>query len=503
MKVDASFLTAEDLRQWRRCARHYGQQRRGEGLPGHDVDATPMAEPEQVPGPGLDAALRTSFPGAVVIAPPAMLTDWPDAIARTQAALADARAQTEGAAVFGACLASDDGARVRIDVLQRGAHGWRVLKVRLATVGDEADVDEAALWAHVAARNGLRVQQVALLLVDTDFIYPGLGLYAGLLREVELAPVLGARPVGDWLAAMRACERQAPSSAAPATGCLRPGLCNSRTPCGEPAHAERPHPASLEVLGREMAATLRAQGHSDLLSVPATRLTEPRHRRTWQAVQRGAAVIEPAVAELMQALPYPRHHLRIDTIGFAVPCWPGTQPYQILPFQWTCDTEPQRGRLHRQVFLAEADGDPRQLFAQTLLQALGTQGPILAYNAGFERNRIRELALRFDDLAPALEALLPRIVDLFQVVRRHYYHPVMCGSWSFKSVCRALAPALAINAFEVAGERNPSAVFARSLQRGPQALALREALITQGQREAEALRTMVAHLEQAPADEHA
>lgn len=500
MKVDASFLTAEDLRQWRRCARRYGLLRRGEPLPEGPHDLVPMAEPAQVPGPGLEAALRASFPGAVVIERPATSADWLEALTRTHAALADARLQTEGATLFGACLASDDGARVRIDVLQRGAHGWRVLKVRLATVGDEADVDEAALWAHVAARSGIRVQQVALLLVDTDFVYPGLGLYAGLFREVELAPVLGARPVGDWLAAMRACERPAAHTT---TGCVRPGLCSNRFPCGEPAMAERLQPASLEVLGRETAARLRAQGHADLHEVPAQQLTEPRHRRIWQAVQQGAPVIEPAVADLLQALPYPRHFLRIDTIGFAVPSWPGTQPYQILPFQWTCDTEPGPGQLHRQVFLAQADGDPRRAFAQSLLKALGTAGPILAYNAGFERNRIRELALCFDDLAAALEALLPRIVDLFQVVRLHYYHPVMCGSWSFKSVCRALAPALAIEGFEVAGERNPSALFARSLQRDPQAQRLREALIRHGQGEAEALRTMVARLAEAQADEHA
>ena len=56
-----------------------------------------------------------------------------------------------------------------------------------------------------------------------------------------------------------------------------------------------------------------------------------------------------------------------------------------------------------------------------------------------ERNRIRELAQWFDDLAPALESILPRIVDLFQFARGHYYHPVMAGSWSFRAMARAVA----------------------------------------------------------------
>jgi hypothetical protein len=132
---------------------------------------------------------------------------------------------------------------------------------------------------------------------------------------------------------------------------------------------------------------------------------------------------------------------------------------------------------------------------------LGEQGPIFAYNAGFERNRLREIAKLFDDLAPALEALQPRIVDLFQLGRAHYYHPAMCGSWSFKSVCRAVAPDVPVASFEWRGITQPQVAFAASQQEGldeADRRALRQALITQGQRETEALRRMVALFESAP-----
>jgi hypothetical protein len=223
-----------------------------------------------------------------------------------------------------------------------------------------------------------------------------------------------------------------------------------------------------------------------------------------RAIQQGTPVLEPEVAALMHALPYPRHSLRFDTIGFAVPVWAGTRPYQVLPFQWTCDVQSAAGDCARHGFLADAEGDPRRAFAQTLLQALGSSGPVFAYNAGFERNRIRELAQHFDDLAPVLEAVLPRIVDLFQIARAHFYHPAMAGSWSFKSISRAVAPELqvAVDGLDGAGSPSAQAVFARSLQRGLDALTrqqLRAALQTHGQRQTEVLRRMLALFDDAAA----
>jgi hypothetical protein len=182
--------------------------------------------------------------------------------------------------------------------------------------------------------------------------------------------------------------------------------------------------------------------------------------------------------------------------------WPGTRPYQSLPFQWTCDVQGPAGSLVRHGFLAGTEGDPRRAFALTLLQVLGSTGAVLAYNAGFERNRIRELAQQFDDLAPALDAVLARIVDLFQIARAHYYHPAMAGSWSFKSVSRAVAPGVMVDRLQGADEPSVQAAFAHSLKPGLDSAArqrLRAALQAHGQRETEVLRRMAALFEGAEA----
>jgi hypothetical protein len=507
----APLFHQDDLSRWRVCPRRFWLHRhRGaavaQGLAAAavpaDADIDASAEAAMVAGPAPGAALRAMFPAAVAIAAPAAPAEWARAVERTLRCLDSDRVPPEGWAVLGACLTSDDGTQVRIDVLACGDRGLRLWKVRHATVGDEADVDAMALWVHAAARCGLRVQSVGLLLVDTDFIYPGHGCYAGLFREVDLAPVLGSRPVSAWLAAMRACDRGPQPPVTPGAHCAQGGGCEfggDDQACGS-AQAAPPDDAQarLEIVGRELAAELREEGHADLRSVPLRRLSHARHRRAAHAIHRGRPVLAAPAGGPLQPWGWPRHSLRFDTIGFAVPIWSGTRPYQTLPFQWTCDVQDAGGALVRHGFLAGPEGDPRRAFAKTLLEALGTGGPVFAYNAGFERNRIRDLAQHFDDLAPALEALLPRIVDLFQTARARYYHPAMAGSWSFSSICRAVAPDLQVDWPEAHCGPSPQLAFARSLHPGLDAASRqqsRAALQAHGQRQTEALRRIVALFE--------
>ena len=497
-------LNHDDLRRWRACSRRFWLHRRSQPPATPGLDA--RAQADVVDGPGVDLALRASYPLAEVIAAPNTPAEWLRAMRQTLHCLDADREVPEGWAILGACLTSEDRAQVRIDVVTCGERGLRLFKVRYATVGDDADVDTVALWTHVAARCGLRVQSMGLLLVDTDFTYPGHGCYAGLFREVNLAPVLGSRPVAAWLDAMRSCARGPLPPATPGVQCNQSGGCEFASQC-QACGVTTPVPdpqAGLEIVGRELAADLRAQGHVDLHSVAPDSLGNPRHRRAVRAIQQGAPLREPEVTDLVRALPYPRHSLRFDTIGFAVPLWSGTRPYQVLPYQWNCDVQSADGQLTRHGFLADAQGgDPRRAFADTLLQVLGTTGAILAYNAGFERNRIRDLAERLDDLAPALEALLPRIVDLFQIARAHYYHPVMAGSWSFKSISRAVAPDLPADRDGDGETASAQATFARSLQRdldAPTRQHLRATLQAHGQRQTEVVRRLAALLENAAAD---
>jgi hypothetical protein len=513
-----TILNQEDLRRWRDCPRRFWLHRhpavpgstKAQAEPDDDAEAVAQAADPKILAPhtGSDQALRATFPQAAVIEAPLTPEAWDAAVARTSSLLnegflaGDADA-TEGRAILGACLRSNDGVQVSIDVLAPGAHGLRIFKLRHATVGNDADIDAVALWAHVAARVGLRIQSAGLMLIDTDFIYPGHGCYAGLFREADLSPVLGSRTIPHWLVAMRTCERENEPASPANASCRQRGECEFTAHCGiEAPKLKTDDPASLDIVGRELALELQAEGHVDLRTVPEERMPDGRRLRALRAIQNDMPVLHSNAAKVLRAQPYPRYTLRIDTIGFATPIWSGTRPYQVLPFQWTCDVETSPGKLQHMGYLADKSGDPRRAFAETLLHALGHHGPIMAYNAGFERNRIRELAHCFEDLATDLECVQARIVDMFQIARAHYYHPAMCGSWSFKSMCRAIAPDLRADQFEWEGETAPQVAFARSQLENLNAArsqALRQALLQHGLRQTEALRRMVTLFESATA----
>jgi hypothetical protein len=524
--TEADWIDTDDVLRWRQCPRRFWWQRQAslgdpaaaaadpDPLSANDGQPHALSAADGPVGVAVGLALRANHPMGVEIVAPAGPRDaagWARAVQATAMALDAGVMDAEGGAIVGACLASDDGVRVRLDLLvaAQGGGGLRVLRLRHATAGNEADVDAAALWAHVAARNGLRLQGVALRLVDTDFVYPGHGLYAGLYRDSDLLPQLGSRPVAAWLVAMRQCARGPLPAATPGTHCAGAQACPWRSRCdvAQPAPALR-SPDALAVLGRETAARLAEAGLASLADLDETAaarwLTEPRHRRMWQAVRRHGPVIEPALGTQLRAMPWPRRWLRIDTLGYAVPLWAGTHPYQALTFQWTLAEESAPGVLQWHGHLAGPGSDPRRAWAESLLSVAADGpddiGPVFAYNAGFERNRLAELADRFDDLAPALRALQLRLVDLYPLMRAHVYHPAMRGAWSLRAVAEAFEPDAGGHRFEAAHAGSTAEAMALALHPGtpgPVREALRGALLAWGRRQVQVLRGLTARFEAA------
>jgi hypothetical protein len=188
---------------------------------------------------------------------------------------------------------------------------------------------------------------------------------------------------------------------------------------------------------------VRDESYADLRLVPEERLTKADHLRVWRASRWGEAQLSPDAAEKPTALPWPRYFLDFETVGPAVPPWQGTRPYQKIPMQWSCRRQDADNNLVQlPPFLATGDGDPRRPFAAALVAAIGDDGPILVYNATYERGVILELVATFSDLAPKLQGLANQLFDLLPFTREHYYHPAMIGSWSIKAVLPTIAPDL-------------------------------------------------------------
>jgi hypothetical protein len=63
-------------------------------------------------------------------------------------------------------------------------------------------------------------------------------------------------------------------------------------------------------------------------------------------------------------------------------------------------------------FLADSDEDPRQQFIELLCNVLATRGHIVVYNAGFESQRLGELADWLPEYRRRIENIQERLWDL-------------------------------------------------------------------------------------------
>ncbi|GBE29281.1 hypothetical protein BMS3Bbin04_00293 [bacterium BMS3Bbin04] len=222
--------------------------------------------------------------------------------------------------------------------------------------------------------------------------------------------------------------------------CHTPHDCPFIQHCWPP---EPEYPVTLLPREKGEASTLQEEGHTDLREVPEGRLTRPEHERIWRVTRNGKAELLPGAGEILRRLPYPRYYLDFETTAFAaIPIWKGTHPYEAhLPFQWSCHIERDDGSMDHAEFLDTSGEPPMRALAEKLITTLGNEGSVFMYSS-FERGVISKLTEMFPDLSEALERIAERLFDLLPLVRKHYYHPDMKGSWSIKAVLPTIAPDL-------------------------------------------------------------
>ncbi len=387
---------------------------------------------------------RREFPDGVLIGPenPDQPIIWPQVFAQTREALA---ANPRRPIFEATCRHA--GVLVRADILAPTDRGWHMAEVKSATSVKPYHLDDVAVQTWVMRRDGVEIETVELRHIDNHFVYPGDGRYGGLFRTDDIQNRVEdlQAEVPRWIADAKSVAGSSEPMVAMGDQCTKPFVCPFTAYCANLAGPQPEYPVSLlpGTTGKALARALAAEGYNDLREVPADRVTSPDFAIIHNATLSGVAYFDAAGAGLALAgLDYPRFYFDFETIDFAVPIWAGTRPYEKTPFQWSCHVERSPGTFEYRHFLDLSGNDPSRACAESLLRALETTGPVLAYNAGFEKGVLEALAARFPDLAPALAAVIDRLADPLPVIRRHYYHREMRGSRSLKMVLPTIAPDL-------------------------------------------------------------
>ena len=323
-----------------------------------------------------------------------------------------------------------------------------MVEVKSTTSVKDVHLEDAAVQAHVASRAGIRLAGVALAHIDSSWVYPGGGDYAGLLLEAELGDLTRplVREVQGWIdAAQRVVANREAPQVTTGPQCASPYACGFHAHCAslEPV-VEKP----IQWLPRLQAQPWIDRGVRDMRDVPVECLNDIQRRVRECTVDDMAYFDGPGAARDLAPHALPGYFLDFETIQFAVPVWAGTRPYQQIPFQYSVHRLGRRGKLEHAEFLDLSGKDPSRPFAAQLIRDCGAAGPVFVYNAAFEKTRLAELAMRFPDLARGLNAIRDRVVDLLPIARQRFYHPAQQGSWSIKAVLPALVPDLSYAALD-------------------------------------------------------
>ncbi|MFQ5346054.1 MAG: DUF2779 domain-containing protein, partial [Mariprofundus sp.] len=360
------------------------------------------------------------------------------AIKETSRLVADASVQRIHEATF-----SFDNILVRVDLLERSDAGWILTEVKAATSVKEYYLGDAAIQAWVLQGCGLQLASVRLMHVNNQFVYQGDGDYDGLLHAEDISDTVFSRIESiaeqkDAFIEMLAGDMPDIEMGAQ---CYSPYECDFCSFCQPDDLPEYP----VSILPRNNEKNRQAwkdAGYNDVRDIPDGVLQNPNHQRVWRASCAGEEEVDIAELSALQAWGWPRYYLDFETIGLAVPRWKGVRPYAQVPFQWSCHIHHADGRMEHVEFLDVSGNDPRRACAEGLVNHIGKEGILIAYNAGFEKRVIRELAELYPDLSESLLDMNERFVDLLPITRKAYYHPSQKGSWSIKAVLPALVPEL-------------------------------------------------------------
>ena len=335
---------------------------------------------------------------------------------------------------------------MRSDIVISSDTGLKVIEVKSSTQVKEYHLWDCAIQYRVLQGLGLNIREIHVAVIDSSFVYPGGGFYHGLLRTEDVtSSVLEMQPQAEvWV---RQCKNTLNGSMPDLSigdHCRSPFECPFWSVCDSGDEPEYPLTCLPYLKGR-LRDELVQEGFEDIRDIPQGRLSKPNHERVRRVTVSGEAELLPGAAEVLKAHVYPhvypRYFLDFETAQMTVPVWEGTRPYEQLPFQWSCHVEQGPGMFSHHEFLDISGQPPMRGFAESLLSTCGTSGTIFVYGS-FESRIIKELIQRYPDLAGQLHSLCARIVDLLPIVRKHYYHPQMYGSWSIKAVLPCLAPDL-------------------------------------------------------------
>ena len=360
-----------------------------------------------------------------------------------------------GTAVITEAAFSVDDCFCIVDILRALDGGYELIEVKAANASPydsahsvkEVYLHDMAFQYHVLNKRCLPLRKVWLMRLNRDYTRHGeLDIQALFTLTDCTEIVIGMQ--GDIESRIYAIKKIAEQADEPVADigsrCDDPYECGYKGWCYRNLPSPNVFDIGWSMWGSKKDTAYRAGliTFEDLLQGGVS-LNEKQRRQITHALRNQPPHIDKAAIQAFLAeVRYPLYFLDFETYMQAIPLWDFVSPYSHITFQYSLHIQDKPGgdATHKE-FLGKEGEDPRRALAARLCGDIPAYSCVMAYSAGFEKARIRELANLYPDLARHLMSLHDNMIDLAKPFGSGaYYCREMGGSYSIKAVLPALIP---------------------------------------------------------------
>jgi len=330
----------------------------------------------------------------------------------------------------------------RLDILNPvDEDEWDIIEIKSGTSVKEVYINDVSFQKFCCEKAGLGIRSCKLGFINKQYVKNGetdpreLFILEDISSQVEEISEGMEERVSDLLEVIsnKACPEMTIGQ-----HCLAPYECPLRMECW----GFLPENSVFDLRGgKTKQFSLYEQGILSIKDIPEDIPLSRQQQIQKECVMTGDVHVEKEeIRQFLNRLKYPLYYLDLETFGPAIPIFDGTRPYQDIPFQFSLHVVESEGSepIHYS-FLAEGRNDPRPQILRELQRLLGSEGSIVAYNAGFEEGVLKESVEAFREYTDWLDGILTRMVDLlFPFTSFHYYNASQKDTASLKKVLPAV-----------------------------------------------------------------
>ncbi len=413
-------------------------------------------------GHQIGAFAQTVFPGGID-ASPKNYYDFSKSILDTKTMI-DSGTETIYEAAF-----SIDGVLAALDILHHTKGERWAIEVKSSTEVKDYHITDASLQYWVMNKSGFKPDKFYLMHINNTYVKQGDIIPAELFTLADITDLVVSNQ--DWVTEnldqlKTILEAQVEPVTDIGTHCSNPFSCDYTHHCWK--HIPDDSVFTL-YSSRGKSWKLYEQGVLKLVDIPETIKLSHRQQLQVNGLRNGDSYVDQSkITEFISDWVYPLYFFDFETIFPSIPVLDGTRPFQQVPFQYSLHIiyEPG-GEPEHMEFLAQPIDfndssaiDPRKQLIEQLKNDIGSKGSVVAYNATFEINVLRDLALAFPEDKKFIDQLINRFVDLLVPFRSGWYYlPAMGNSASIKSVLPAIAPDFSYDDLEISNGGDASNIF--------------------------------------------